>query len=55
MSPRDALIHREAQRFMPRLWDFAYPFSGRPYRTARRLAFRAWAFAFKVRVATLDL
>jgi hypothetical protein len=54
MRPRDARIHREAQRFMPRLWSFAYPFHGRSFKRGRRLAFKAWAWAFHVRVRMLD-
>ena len=54
MSPRDARIHREAQRFMPGLFAFAYPVRGRQFKRARRIAFKAWAFAFHVRVRMLD-
>lgn len=55
MTPRQIRTVRAAERFMPRLWDFAYPLHGRPYRRARLLAFKAWAYAFKVRVALLDV
>ena len=55
MTPRQVRAGRLAKRFMPSLWHFAYPLQGRPYRRARLLAFRAWAYAFKVRVALLDV
>lgn len=55
MTPRQIRAGRAAQRFMPRLWAFAYPMSGRGYTMARRAALRAWAFAFRVRVRLLDV
>jgi hypothetical protein len=55
MKLRDRLIHRQSEVFMPKLWAFAYPFSGRGFRRSRRLAFKAWAWAFHVRVRMLDL
>lgn len=55
MTPRQIRHIREAERFMPRLWAFAYPMKGRSYRKLRTLAFRAWAFAFHCRVRSLDL
>lgn len=55
MTPRHIRAERVARRFMPTLWHFAYPLNGRPYRRARLLAFRAWVYAFKLRVALLDV
>lgn len=55
MTPRQIRTVRAGQRFMPRLWAFAYPMSGRGYRVARRAALRAWVFAFRVRVRLLDV
>lgn len=55
MTPRQIRGVRVAERFMPGLWAFAYPLKGRPYRRARLLAFKAWAYAFKVRVALWDV
>ena len=55
MSPKQIRAVRAAHRFMPRLWAFAYPYNGRPYKMARRLAFRAWAYAFRLRVQLLDV
>lgn len=55
MTPREIRIERAAKRFMPRLWAFAFPFQGRSYSKARILALRAWAHAFKVRVALWDV
>lgn len=55
MTPRQIRAVRVAERFMPRLWDFAYPFSGRGFKRSRRLAFKAWALAFRLRVQLLDV
>jgi hypothetical protein len=55
MTPRQIRAVRAAERFMPRLWDFAYPMEGRRYKQARRIALRAWAFAFRVRIQLLDV
>lgn len=55
MSPRQIRAVRLAHRFMPRLWDFAYPSNGRGYHRARRIAFRAWAYAFHLRVVLSDV
>lgn len=55
MTPRQIRAGRAAERFMPRLWDFAYPLEGRSYRRARLIAFKAWAYAFKVRVRLSDI
>ena len=55
MSPRDIRVVREAHRFMPKLWDFAYPIKGRRYTVARRAALRLWTFAFRMRVMSMDL
>ena len=44
-----------ADRFMPRLRAFAWPIEGRGYRAARRIAFRAWGLAFRLRVQLLDV
>ena len=41
-------------QFMPGLFAFAYPVRGRQFKRARRIAFKAWAFAFHVRVRMLD-
>jgi hypothetical protein len=40
---------------MPKLWDFAYPLDGRGFARARRIALRAWCFAFKVRCQLADV
>lgn len=45
---------RLAQHFMPKLWDFASPRRGLQWSRARRVAFKAWCFAFRVRVQLLD-
>jgi hypothetical protein len=55
MSPRQIRVYRESERFMPGLFAFAYPVSGRRYRRWRLIALRAWAFAFQVRVRLSDL
>lgn len=55
MTPRQIRAVRASERFMPRLWAFAYPIHGRPFKRARMAAFRAWAFAFRVRVQLLDV
>ena len=55
MTPRQIRAVRAGERFMPRLWAFAYPTSGRRYGVARRAALRAWVFAFRVRVRLLDV
>ena len=55
MTPRQIRAVRVGERFMPRLWDFAYPLSGRRYTRARRVALRVWGIAFRVRVALLDV
>ena len=46
MTPRQIRAERLAVPFMPRLWAFAYPFRGRPFRPLRLVAFRLWAFLF---------
>ncbi len=55
MTPRQIRAVRVAERFMPRLWAFAYPVRGRQFKRARRVALRAWAFAFHIRVQLLDV
>ena len=55
MTPREIRRVREGRRFMPRLWEFAYPPSGRRFGRLRRAALRAWCAAFRVRVVLLDL
>ena len=55
MTPRQIRGVRVAERFMPRLWDFAYPACGRRYARARRVALKAWVFCFTVRVRLLDV
>lgn len=55
MNPRQIRAVRAGERFMPRLWSFAYPMTGRRYTMARRAALRAWVFAFRVRVRLLDV
>jgi hypothetical protein len=55
MTPRQIRHLRAAERFMPRLWCFACPFHGRGFVRARRIAFKAWCFAFTVRVRLVDL
>jgi len=55
MTPREIRAVRLAKGFMPRLWDFAYPLRGRGYGRARRIALRAWAVAFELRVRLLDV
>lgn len=55
MTPRQIRGIRVAERFMPRLWSFAYPIEGRSYKSARRIALRAWACAFRLRVTLLDV
>jgi hypothetical protein len=55
MTPREIRHVRLAEKFMPRLWDFAYPSHRRGYRAARRIALVAWAYAFKVRVRLWDV
>lgn len=55
MTPRQIRATRVAERFMPSLWAFAYPMNRRPFKRARMVAFRAWCFAFKVRVQLLDV
>lgn len=55
MTPRQIRGCRVAERFMPRLWAFAYPLEGRGYSRSRRVALRLWAFAFRVRVQLLDV
>jgi hypothetical protein len=49
MSPKQIRYTRAASRFMPRLWSFAYPMSGRSFPRLRRIALRAWAQAFHLR------
>lgn len=55
MTPRQIRAVRVAGRFMPKLWAFAYPVERRGYARARRMALRAWCFAFHVRVQLLDV
>jgi hypothetical protein len=55
MTPRQIRHLRAAERFMPRLWCFAYPMDGRGFVRARRIALKAWCFAFTVRVRLVDL
>lgn len=55
MTPRQIRHVRAAERFMPRLWCFAYPMNGRGFGRARRIALKAWCFAFSVRVRLADL
>jgi hypothetical protein len=55
MTPRQVRAVRVAERFMPSLWAFAYPMSGRGFDRSRRVALRAWAFAFHLRVRLLDV
>ena len=55
MTPRQILVYRDSKRFMPRLFSFAYPLHGRHFKQARRIAFKAWVFAFQVRVRLSDL
>lgn len=55
MTPRHIRAVRVAERFMPRLWAFAYPMEGRRYTRARRAALRLWVYAFRVRVQLLDV
>lgn len=55
MTPRQIRAVREAERFMPKLWDFAYPVKGRRYTRARRAALRLWGFCFTVRVRLIEL
>ena len=55
MTPRQIRGLRVADRFMPRLLAFGCPFQGRGYKTARRIAFRAWCVAFRLRVQLLDV
>lgn len=50
MSPLQIRVYRRAGRFMPRLWSFAYPITGRGYTRSRRAALRLWCFAFTVHV-----
>lgn len=54
MTPRQIRAVRVAQRFMPRLWAFAYPLEGRGYARSRRVALRLWAYAFRLRVRLSD-
>jgi hypothetical protein len=54
MSPKQIRYERAASRFMPRLWAFAYPMSGRSFPRLRRMALRAWAQAFHVRCTLRD-
>lgn len=55
MTPRQIRAIRVADRFMPRLFAFACPIEGRSYKSSRRIALRAWAFAFRLRVRLLDV
>lgn len=55
MTARESRAVRVAKRFMPRLWHFAYPAHGRGYERSRRIALRAWAFAFRLRVKLGDV
>jgi hypothetical protein len=55
MTPRQIRAVRVAERFMPRLWDFSYPCNGRGFKRSRRVAFRAWVLAFRLRVQLLDV
>ena len=55
MTPRQIRTWRQAKRFMPRLWAFAYSVHGRGYVRARRAALKAWAFGFRLKVALSDV
>jgi len=55
MTPRQIRAARVAEKFMPKLWDFAYPMKGRRYTKARRAALRLWGFCFRVRVYLADV
>lgn len=46
MSPRGIRAARLAPSVAPRLWAFAYPFTGRGWRPLRWWAFRLWAWWF---------
>lgn len=48
MSPRDIRAQRLAAQFLPRLWAFAYPLSGRGWFRLRLLAFGLWARALRL-------
>lgn len=54
LSPRARRMAELGERFMPRLYAFAYPMSGRGFHRSRRVAFTLWAYAFRVRVLLLD-
>lgn len=55
MTPRQIRFTRQAERFMPRLWDFAYPPGGRGYGVMRRIALRAYCRAVQVRWLLFEL
>ena len=55
MTPRQIRGLRVAERFMPRLWSFGYPISGRGFKRSRRVAFRLWCEAFRLRVRLFDV
>jgi hypothetical protein len=55
MTPRQIRHHRAADAFMPRLFAFAYPLHGRPFRWARLRAFVLWAKLFRLYVRTRDI
>jgi len=54
MRSRGSYIDLAAAEFMPRLWKFVYPLDGRRFERSRRVALRAWAFAFRCHVQMHD-
>lgn len=52
---RQMRIARASKRFMPSLWSFAYPLTGRGFVRSRRVAFMFWVHAFRLRVQLLDV
>ena len=54
MTNREILEYRFVQRFMPGLFAFAYPVSGRGVPWARRLALRAWCRLLGLAVSLRD-
>lgn len=55
MTSREIRAIRAGAKFMPRLWAFAYPMTGRGYIAARRIALRLWCEAFALRVRLFDV
>lgn len=51
----EILAWRVAERTAPGLWAFAYPTTGRGLTWLRRLAFRAWLVAFRLRLRRAGL